>query len=187
MTFKDIIAVFTSNLAIAAITASLPAGATFEQCVLHYKLQNLAVAGNLREMARIMASYILEFGATSHDNTKAILRASGLKYNHRYGVGYPHADGTNHYFAAVTSVQPGDDNDEAILEALSAVMAKFDWFYHFTDDPSVWRRGEAAYKKLIEQCRAGGLSEDEAKRLQKKVLMTDKGYDSMEGVAHIRY
>jgi len=186
MTFKDIVAVFTSNLAITAIISGLPTGATLEQCVLQYKMQKLAVAGNLREMARLMAKYISDFGQTAHENTKAILRASGLKYNHKFGVGYPHADGSNHYFAAVQVVKQGDDNDEAVLEAIIAVMDKFDWFYHFTDDSSVWKRGEAAYKKLIEQCRAGGLSEDEANRLQKKVL-TDKGYDSMEGVAHIKY
>jgi hypothetical protein len=182
MTFTDIIAVFTSNLAITAITASLPAGATFEQCVLQYKLQNLAVAGNLREMARIMAAYITDFGATAHDNTKVILRASGLKYNHRYGVGYPHADGTNHYFKVAEAKD--DQNDK--YEALKKTMLSHDWYYHFTDDGRVWRAGENAHKAMVQQCKDLGLSEGEALNLQ-NICLKECGIKSMEGVASINY
>lgn len=90
----------SNNLVKTAIMSTLPEGATFEQCLLHQAVVSLAIDSNLRAMARLIAKYI-EDGAVDliHTSTKPVLRAAGLKNNKVHGVGYPHADGTMHYFS----------------------------------------------------------------------------------------
>lgn len=95
-------AIVSSNLISVAIKGCLPEEATVEQCVAHYTITTYAVDGDVRAMAKAVAKYIVQGAAPEtlelHANTKKLVRAAGLKYNIKFGVGYPNTDGTLHYF-----------------------------------------------------------------------------------------
>jgi len=74
--------------------------ATVEQRFLHYTVQRLLMDEDVRSAASLIAMYLSEHVAMGiHETTKPMLKAAKLVSNKKYGVGYPHADGTNHYFA----------------------------------------------------------------------------------------
>lgn len=104
-----------ANLTNTAVRSCLPTEASLDQCVAHFAIASYAVEGNLREMARATSKYIVQGAGPEtlelHANTKKLVRAAGLKYNLKYGVGYPHSDGTLHYFAGRRPVMTEKDKD----------------------------------------------------------------------------
>lgn len=166
-----------------AVKAILPAEATLEQCVFHYFVVKYSIEYDIREMARLTAKFLSEFREMGiHENTKVILRESDLRHNKRYGIGYPHADGTYHFFAIEEEVELSPE-----VEAILEVFKNFDWTYSMSDDHRVWSAGERAYKALVKQCKDAGLTEKEALALQEKYWL-NRGYTKpFYCMAHIRY
>lgn len=182
-----------TNLTNTAVRSCLPTEATLEECVAHFAIASYAVEGNLREMARTAAKYIVHGAAPStlelHANTKPLLRAAGLKYTIKWGVGYPHKDGSMHYWAGrksttcVTTATPkapkwvdikarhmskGKGSANTAIEEIKALMDGFDWYYGFSDDTSVWKRWSKKQQEIVNACKKAGLSEQEMQSLQKE-------------------
>jgi hypothetical protein len=77
-------------------------GGQLECCILLHKLDKHRRTGNLRDMAKYMALYIREgfanrYGVPKRARGWAI--EAGLKKSKTNGVGYPHKDGSYHWFA----------------------------------------------------------------------------------------
>lgn len=158
--------------------------AEYAQCLLHYLVVNGVVTGNLRDVARFTAKFLCQYRDMGiHDKTKTVLRECELRQNKQYGIGYLHMDGSYHWFAVEDDRAAEQD---IAYEALKQTMLDFDWYYHFTDDGRVWKAGEAAYKAMIQECKALGLSEEDARQVQ-ALCLKERGITSMEGVAYINY
>ncbi len=168
MTFTQIFNEFiVAPLTQAAVKACLPIDATLEQAVLHYFVVKHSIEYDIREMAIIVALYLREFRNKGvHEATKALLRETDLRYNKKYGVGYPHADGSYHWFWVVK-----DEPKEASTGSyphIEKMMKGFDWYYGFSDDYRVLNEWRAKRKELIQACKDAGLTEKEMQDLKKK-------------------
>jgi hypothetical protein len=186
-TFTNIIEDFViAPLTRLAISVCLP-DATIEQCMLHYFVVKHSVEYNCREMAMLIAKYLSEFDDVGiHDSTKRIIREVGLKRNTKYGVGYPHADGTYHYFK-IEKFEESADELNLDLAAVEYAMERMDWTYAMSDDSRVWKAGEKAYKALVQKCKDAGMSCEEAREFQEKFWLS-KGYKKpFECMARISY
>jgi len=73
-----------------------------EQKVLRYKVDKHLAEGNVREVAMYIALYLKEYGPVNFPKEVGdIARSLKLDHNKERGeVGYPHKDGTYHYFDA---------------------------------------------------------------------------------------
>lgn len=185
-TFTDIITHYTIDELVTTCMELTIDLAEMPQRVLHYIVMTSIVNGDLREVANVTAKYLSEFREMGiHENTKVLLRKSTIRQTKQYGIGYPHQDGTYHWFA-ITEQKEDFTEVDAGYEALKQTMLKFDWYYHFTDDTHVWKRGNNAYKAMIQQCKDLGLNEEDARKVQ-KLCLEERGITSMEGVANINY
>jgi hypothetical protein len=72
------------------------------QQVLRYKVDKNLEEGNIRSVAKYIALYMKEYGTVNFPKeVKEVAIKLKLDYNKEKGlVGYPHADGTYHYFDA---------------------------------------------------------------------------------------
>jgi hypothetical protein len=113
------------------------------------------------------------------DNTVKVLIEIGLKRSKRYGVGYPHADGTYHYFEVEAkeeeaNLSPAEKVNLSMAE-IEHIMEKMDWTYAMSDDLRAFKAGKNMFNALVQKCKDAGMSEMAAQELQEKFLL-NKGY-----------
>lgn len=91
-TFKEVVEYYTGSIVSGSLLNQY--NGEFPEKVLHHKL--MKHSGNPRKSAIYIKSYMTDFGYPSEriiDKAKKL----GIVYNKR-GIGYPHKDGTYHYF-----------------------------------------------------------------------------------------
>jgi hypothetical protein len=98
---KELIKDYSNSITTAALIRAQAAPYTedFSQAVLLYKLVKHRRDVNLRSMAKYLALWIHEDLGPLCDRAKELAREAELKYDKTHGVGYPHADGTYHWFS----------------------------------------------------------------------------------------
>lgn len=109
MTFRELCVRYRTSIAsIVRIEAALPGeDRPWEQKVLMHKL--LKRADEPRNAAKYIAAYLEAFGRELDADTTsgfglppeavALAGRLSLRWSAEYGVGYPHADGTYHFFS----------------------------------------------------------------------------------------
>ena len=96
--FSKLVAAYRGNL-VANITLAVYGDTMPFHCrVLSQKVAKHAAAGNIRSMAAYMAMFLAEYPREDVPSRVVTLcKAAGLQRKERK-VGYPHADGTYHWF-----------------------------------------------------------------------------------------
>ena len=96
--FKKLVAAYRGNLMANIQLAVCGDTMPFHCRVLTQKVAKHAAAGNIRSMAIYMAMFLAEYPREDvPPGVVDLCKSAGLKRKGRK-VGYPHADGTYHYF-----------------------------------------------------------------------------------------
>lgn len=96
--FKKLVSAYRSNLMANIHLAVYGDTMPFHCRVLSQKIEKHHAAGNIRSMAVYMAMFLAEYPREDVPPMVVTLcKAAGLQRKDRK-VGYPHADGTHHWF-----------------------------------------------------------------------------------------
>lgn len=167
VTFIQLVEYFLKNNECVAFIAATYPRLDFAAGLLLHKINKYDRLSHARGVAEYIHLFMASYGHERDlpEEAVTIARKYRLKRKKDWSVGYPLLDGTYFWFgtAGAASVVTPMESLQAILDA----FAKFDWYYTMSDDRRVREKGDKAYAQLIKMCKAAGLSEDEAQKLQK--------------------